>query len=338
LITKPIFFEKNRVRRVYTGGKLFADFLKDGSDDGFYPEEWIASAVRAINKDSENSKEGISKPIDSELYFDELIEKHKRAMLGSKEKLRILVKFLDSAIRLPAQAHPDRDFSRKHFNSEYGKTETWIILGTRENAKLFFGFKDGVDEAAFKQAIADSEFDKNAMQGLMKSLTPKEGEVFHVPAKTVHAIGAGCLILEVQEPTDFTIQPERWCGDYRLSDSEMYIGIAPEVATQCFDFSNQPSALVNPRIAYCENGVRVEHLIDSEQTSCFVINRIKCDGGSFSPDVEDSYAIYVVVDGEGEIIGDGYRRPLKRGDYFFQPCSAMGAFEIRGNIEFIECY
>lgn len=338
MIKRPIFFEKNRVRRVYTGGKLFSDFLGDGSEDGFYPEEWISSAVRAINKDSIDPKEGVSKPIDSELYFDELIEKHKREMLGGKEKLRILVKFLDSAVRLPAQAHPDKAFSKKYFNSEYGKTETWIILGTRENAKLFFGFKDGVGEADFKRAIADSEFDKDAMERLMKSFTPKVGEVYHVPAKTVHAIGAGCLILEVQEPTDFTIQPERWCGDYKLSDSEMYIGLDPDVATQCFDFSNQPSALVEPRTVYSENGVSVEHLIDREQTSCFVINRIKCEGGSFRLDVEDSYAIYIVVGGDGEIVGDGYRRPLKRGDYFFMPCSAMGAFEIHGNIEFIECY
>ena len=80
-----------------------------------------------------------------------------------------MVKYLDSAIRLPAQAHPDKDFSRAHFHSEYGKTESWIVLGTRENAKIFFGFKDGVDEKAFRLAIADSEFDKDAMEKLMKS-------------------------------------------------------------------------------------------------------------------------------------------------------------------------
>ena len=52
MISRPIFFEKNRVARVYTGGRLFDDFLGDGSTDGFYPEEWIASGVRALNKGS----------------------------------------------------------------------------------------------------------------------------------------------------------------------------------------------------------------------------------------------------------------------------------------------
>ena len=338
MINSPIFFEKNRVARVYTGGKLLGDFLDDGSSDGFYPEEWIASAVRAINKGSDDPKEGVSKPIGSDLYFDELLIHNKYEMLGPRGKLRILVKYLDSAIRLPAQAHPDKEFSRAHFHSEYGKTESWIILGTRENARIFFGFKDGVDEKAFRQAIADNEFDKDAMEKLMKSISPKVGDVFLVPAKTVHAIGAGCLILEVQEPTDFTIQPERWCGDYKLSDDEMYLGIAPDDAVKCFGFGEQPSAKVEPKTVYEEKGVTVECLIDRTLTPCFVINRIKCDGGSYPMNVKDSYAVYIVTAGEGEIIGEDYRHSLRQGDYFFLPYASMGQFAVQGSLEIVECY
>lgn len=338
MINSPIFFEKNRVARVYTGGKLLGDFLGDGSSDGFYPEEWIASAVRAINKGSDDPKEGVSKPIGSDLYFDELLMHNKYEMLGPQGKLRILVKYLDSAIRLPAQAHPDKDFSRAHFHSEYGKTESWIILGMRENARIFFGFKDGVDEKVFRQAIADSEFDKDAMEKLMKSISPKVGDVFLVPAKTVHAIGAGCLILEVQEPTDFTIQPERWCGDYKLSDDEMYLGIAPDDAVKCFGFGEQPSAKVEPKTVYEEKGVKVECLIDRTLTPCFVINRIKCDGGSYPMNVKDSYAVYIVTAGEGEIIGEDYRHSLRQGDYFFLPYASMGQFAVQGSLEIVECY
>lgn len=335
---RPIFFEKNRVARVYTGGKLFDALMGDGSKDGFFPEEWIASAVRALNKGSTDPKEGVSKPTDGALYFDDLLAQNKQEMLGPRGKMRILVKFLDSAIRLPAQAHPDREFSKQYFHSEYGKTESWIILGTRDDAKIFFGFKDGVDEAAFRQAVADSEFDKDAMERLMCSITPKVGDVYLVPAKTVHAIGAGCLILEIQEPTDFTIQPERWCGDYKLSDEEMYLGIDPEDAVKCFDFGDQPSAKVLPEIVYEENGVTVERLIDETQTPCFVINRIRCNGGRFCLDVKESYAVYIVTVGEGELVGDGYGRKLRAGDYFFMPYAAMGAFEIRGQLEVVECY
>ncbi len=335
---RPIFFEKNRVARVYTGGKLFDSFLCDGSTDGFYPEEWIASAVRALNKESSGEKEGVSKPLEGELYFDELIERNKEQMLGPSGKMRILVKYLDSAIRLPAQAHPDREFSKEYFHSEYGKTESWIVLGTREDAKIFFGFKDGVDETEFRQAIADSETDKDAMEKLMKSITPSVGDVFLVPAKTVHAIGAGCLILEVQEPTDFTIQPERWCGDYKLSDEEMYLGLDMESAVKCFDFGKQASAGVTPRIEYSNGGVTVEKLIDETLTSCFVVNRVACDGASFTLNVKDSYGVYIVTEGAGAIVGENYRRDIRKGDYFFMPYAAMGHFSIQGNIEVVECY
>ena len=70
MITKPIFFEKNRVGRVYTGGALFADFLGDGSTDGFFPEEWIASSVKALNKVMASPKEGVSRVLGEEIYLD----------------------------------------------------------------------------------------------------------------------------------------------------------------------------------------------------------------------------------------------------------------------------
>lgn len=202
---KPIFFERNRVGRVYTGGKLFHGFFGDEAVDGFMPEEWIASSVKALNKEMASEKEGVSRIKGTDIYFDELLEKYPLEMLGSSRKMRILVKILDSAVRLPAQAHPDKAFSKKHFNSEYGKTESWIILDKRPGARIYFGFRDGVDEETFKRAIDASEYDKDAMERLMEYSEPQIGDVYLVPAKTVHAIGAGCLILEVQEPTDFTI-------------------------------------------------------------------------------------------------------------------------------------
>ena len=186
---EPIFFKPNRVRRVYTGGALFADFFGDSSTDGYFPEEWIASAVKAINEGSEDPYEGVSVDSSSGEYFDKLIEKYPAELLGPSGRIRILSKFLDSAIRLPAQAHPDKPFSRKYFNSEYGKTECWLILGKRAGAKIYFGFKDGVTQEDFIKAIEDSETDASAMEKLMVSFEPQIGDVYLVPAKTIHAIG-----------------------------------------------------------------------------------------------------------------------------------------------------
>lgn len=338
MITKPIFFERNRVGRVYLGGKLFNGFFGDAAVDGFEPEEWIASNVKAINRVPKSEHEGLSKIKDQEIYFDELLNKYPEELLGKNNQFRVLVKGLDSAIRLPAQAHPDRAFSMKHFGSTFGKTECWIVLDKRPGAKIFFGFKDGVTKEDFEKAIDESEFNKDAMEGLMKEINPQIGDVYLVPGRTVHAIGKGCLILEIQEPTDFTIQPEHYCGDYKLSDKEMYLGLSREDAVSCFDFDKDPNALISPRIKFKTDGTLVETLIDESNTNCFAINRIKLNGGEYEANIADSYGVYIVTDGEGEIIGSDYCKKIKKGDYFFIPYCAMGNFKFKGNIQVVECY
>lgn len=335
---EPIFFEKNRVWRVYTGGKLFEGLWGEPAVDTFYPEEWIASSVSALNKNSTSEKEGISKPINCERYFDELLKENTEEMLGSKKKMRILVKILDSAVRLPAQAHPDKAYSKKYFHSEYGKTESWLILDTRPDARLYFGFKNGVERTTFSEAIDESMADKDAMEKLMEYRIPKKNEFYFVPARTIHAIGAGCLILEVQEPTDFTIQPEHWCADYALSEQEMYMGLTKEQAMDCFDFSAAPDTKLTPKIIWNEEGVMVENLIGSEITECFVINRISLENGRRCLNIPDSYGVYIVTEGIGVLQGNGYQRKLKKGDYFFMPACLMGRYEISGEMTIIECW
>ena len=259
-------------------------------------------------------------------------------MLGSSKKMRILVKILDSAVRLPAQAHPDKAFSREYFHSEYGKTESWLILDTRPGAKLYFGFKDGVDREVFSEAIDASLTDKDAMERLMLSFSPQKDEFYFVPARTVHAIGAGCLILEVQEPTDFTIQPEHWCDNYELSEKDMYLGLTKEEAVDCFDFVKSPDTKLAPEVISEADGVVVENVLGPKTTDCFVINRIRLSGGQKCLNIPDSYGVYIVTEGSGRLTGEGYKRELKKGDYFFMPACLMGKYSLEGKMDCVECW
>jgi hypothetical protein len=120
------------------------------------------------------------------------------------------------------QVHPTRDFSRKNFNSPYGKAEAWLILATRPDACIYFGFDRQVSREEFSAAVEAIENDKEAMTAFVNKVPVQTGDVFFVGAGVIHAIGPGCMLLEAQEPTDFTIQPEYRCGDYALSDQEMY--------------------------------------------------------------------------------------------------------------------
>ena len=82
---RPVFFDRNRVYRVYLGGKLFHDFLGDAPEDGFYPEEWVASTVHAMNAVSKGPFEGISMIEGTDLPFTKLLEEHREDCLGSRK-------------------------------------------------------------------------------------------------------------------------------------------------------------------------------------------------------------------------------------------------------------
>ena len=297
IISNPIFFENNRVYRVYIGGKGFNGFLPD-AEDGTFPEEWVASKVKAINPKYFGKRDGVSVVKGTDIFFDDLLDSYPEELSGGK-KYDCLVKFLDSAIRLPVQVHPTKEFSRKHFNSDYGKTEAWLVIATRENPKLYFGFNKKTDKETLSLLEERSETEKDIMQSVLSSVTPKVGDVYLITAGLIHAIGAGCTIIEIQEPTDFTIQPERWCGNYHISTEEEYIGLSKSVALD---------------------------------TPCFALNRYTFSGGTLK--LDNAPAVYIITDGEA-VLSNGNK--IKKGDYFFLPYAAKGCFVKAENAVLIEC-
>ena len=339
---RPVFFKRNRVARVYTGGKLFADFFGDAPVDNLQPEEWIASTVRALNLNSADPREGLSMVEGTDISFAELLQKEHGRLLGPREGFELLVKALDSAIRLPVQAHPSPEFSRRHFHSPFGKTEMWLVLQTRPDACIYFGFRERLTKEAFAEAVARSETDRDALVPLVNRMPVKPGEVYLIPARCVHAIGAGCLMLEVQEPTDFTIQPEHWCADYHLTDGEMYVGLDADTALECFDFSVAGPDAVRmarrtPRALWEKDDCRAESLIDERDTPCFSVQRYTLANGHMTLDMAP--ALYIVTEGEGSLRWADETRAVRRGTYFFLPYVLRGkaTLETNGNLQAVCC-
>jgi len=344
LVTKPIFFERNRVYRIYRGGKPYKTLFNDGYDNGednYFPEEWVASSVKAINPKYFGVRDGVSVIKGTNIFFDDLLKEYKEQLLGDR-KYDCLVKFLDSAIRLPFQVHPTKEFSKKHFNSEYGKTEAWLVVGTRENAKLYFGFKDKLDKETLSRLEEQSETEKDIMGNLLYGVEAKVGDIWLIKAGLIHAIGAGCTIIEVQEPTDFTIQPERWCDSYHISTQEEFIGLDKSTALDAINFdifgkASVDFAKVNPKVVYEKNGVVKEELISYLDTPCFAENRYTINNG----EVLLTYApsVYIILDGQGEIVGENYTKQIKKGDYFFLPRVAENKFKVKtkNKLIIIEC-
>lgn len=317
---QPIFFNRNRVKRVYQGGQLLEQFLGGSGGDTEYPEEWLASAVCALNGE-ELVTEGLSVISGTEITLKELFARYPDEMLGGAGDLGLLVKYLDSAIRLPVQAHPDRAFSERYLNSIYGKAEMWLVLATREEAGIYFGFKDKISKEEFALLIEESKNDKDIMARYLNKVEVKPGDVFMIPAKAVHAIGYGCLMLEVQEPTDFTIQPEYWCGDYLLNNEEMYLGLSKQVALECFDYTVYGSESValsrkRPHLLVENQNYKKEALISFSDTPCFAVEKYTIYQNAC---LQYAPAVYVVIAGRGIVVGKGYEREIGEGDHFFLP-------------------
>lgn len=345
----PLKLSENRVWRIYLGGKLLDAFRGKQGTDGCFPEDWIASVVDANNPPREDTPEfeGLSKTCDGS-YLRDIIEQSPSDMLGDSHTAKhgnnfgVLTKFLDSAERLPIQVHPDKQAARRLFNSDYGKTEAWYILGGRqingEEPHILMGFKQAVTPEQLRE-LFDRQ-DIAGMAALMHKIPVKEGEVYIIKGGTPHAIGPGCLILEIQEPTDYTISLEK-CNTLgeRLPDFLCHQGIGFDKMFECFHYvKHSPEGLLDefklsPKVVE-DNGVyRLTSLIDYSDTPCFALNRIDVFGDTVI--TRDSKpCAYVVVCGEGKICGQS----VKQGESLFVPaaCGEIG-FEVFGTLSVLEC-
>jgi mannose-6-phosphate isomerase len=128
--------------------------------------------------------------------------------LGSKHKgfdqLPILIKFIDAKKDLSVQVHPTDSYAKEHENGQLGKTEMWYVLDASKDAKLVYGFHHDMDEATIRKAIENGTLMKHLQQ-----VPVKKDDLFFIEAGTVHAIGAGALVAEIQENSNLT---------YRLYD------------------------------------------------------------------------------------------------------------------------
>lgn len=119
--------------------------------------------------------------------------------------LPYLVKFIDTSDFLSVQVHPNDHYASKFFQ-EKGKTECWLILNSDQNSSIFLGFKPGVTKEQVRTGIQNKE----NLSLLMNAYQPKAGDFFFVPAGTVHAIGAGVTMVEIQQASGLTFRLWDW--------------------------------------------------------------------------------------------------------------------------------
>jgi len=318
----------NRARRMYLGGGRIDAFCGESADvsDGVpRPEDWLASTTQAFNGALEIEGEGLGRLEDGRLVKD---------AVGA---LPILVKLLDSDERLVIQAHPTVSCAKRLFNSPVGKTECWYFLpGTAPDACVYLGFKPGVTREKWEEAVRAGMEDNrqptsghptvepsncrtgcrlsNADRPASTSLIPflhripvAPGDFVFVDGGVPHAIGAGCFMVELQEPSDLMVVAERFTpSGRRIPDAKLHGGVGWEKMFDVYEYEGRTYEETCQRyVRKMSTNADAVRICGPELTDKFEMWRLACGGGV---ELGGVGAVAVVTDGEGSLNGCTVRR------------------------------
>jgi mannose-6-phosphate isomerase len=337
-ISRPWKLLSNRVWRTYTGGAVLNQWQQNGiPEDNHFPEEWIASIVKARNPGREKlTNEGLSwlKTEGEPLLLADLIQFNPEGMLGTDHVRKygthtgVLVKLLDSAERLTIQVHPDRSTAEHLFGSPFGKTEAWYVLGTRKingiNPYVLLGFKPWVTKEHW-----EALFHRQDIEGMIDCLHKidiKEGQVILVEAGIPHAIGPGCFLMEIQEPTDFTIRVERITpSGLHLEDHSCHQGLGFDQMFHCFHYKTYElheiidKCFIQSRLLTSQSDGSITELLGRERCAYFSMDVLDVSATTAYVAPLPGCSVGIVVEGSGEISWRDGSETLVQGDCFFFP-------------------
>ena len=354
---KPLKLSAPRVKRTYVGGKLLDEWKGNpGPEDNYQPEEWIASVVTSNRPDVPDNTEGLSffedggKTVSLKAY----IEADPEGVLGKGHFRKfgkaagVLTKVLDSAERLIIQVHPTKEKAKKLFNSDYGKTEAWYILGGRkingEEPYVLFGFKPGITEEKWRKLFQDQDI--RGQEEALQRFEVKPGEVMLIQGGVPHAIGPGCLILEIQEPTDLTIRTERKSpSGLPITDFQCHQGAGFDRMFDCFEYQGYTKEEIRgrwhlePKLLAKTQDFEASRLIGVEDTRYFGLERLLVRGKASIPSRPAFHAL-VVLKGKGSLAWASGSLQVRQGDQLFVPADSGDLrveAEAGSEVEIVKC-
>lgn len=305
---------------LWGGTKLKTQYGKQ-SDLDIVAESWELST----HKDGQST---VASGSDRGLSLTEYIEKHGEAVLGSHgaafDFFPILIKLIDARDNLSIQVHPDDDYALKN-EGEYGKTEMWYILEAEEGASLYYGLNTEVSKEEFRRRI-----ESNTLLEVLNRVEVHKGDVFFIQAGTVHAIGKGIVICEIQQNSNTTYR----VYDYDRRDAQgnprqLHI----EQAIQVSDLKPAPENT--------SAGEEVSHegYTQKQLASCryFTVERLYIASRAELNITAESFHSLVVTEGSGTLAMEGTELSFKKGDSILIPAQEQ-KYTITGNCEVIRSY
>ena len=304
---KPIF------RRYLWGGFRLAEVLNKPIGDKPAAESWEIvdhqddQSVVASGPLAGKSLRQLIAEAGRELLGESVLQSISSPALPPRLRNRfpLLLKFLDANQNLSVQVHPDDRDAAKLTPPDLGKTEAWYVMHADPGAKIYAGLKTGISKADFKRAVATGE-----TESMLHSFEPRSGDCIFIPAGTMHAIGAGLLIAEIQQASNTTFRVDDWG---RVDDQGKPRALHLEQAIAVTDFSRGPIQPLREVDAEADCSTLV---------SCdkFILNKICCRepipvGG------DGRFHILAVTRGTVEIESDSDHQPLTIGQTALIPAS-----------------
>lgn len=301
----PLQF-KPLIKQYLWGGRRLGDVLgKPIGDDDDYAESW-----EVVDHDS-----GQSVVADGELAgktLRELVSNHGDELFGRhapQERFPLLFKFLDANAQLSVQVHPDDRGAAKLDPPDLGKTEAWVVMAAEPESYLYAGLKRGFDRAALER-----EVNRQTTELCLHKVQPKAGDCIFIPAGTVHAIGPGLVVAEIQQSSNTTFRLYDW---NRVGKDGKTRDLHIEQALDAIDFERGP---VDPQIPVTTHP-HCEQLVSCEK---FVLNRWSLDTTeSVSVGDPDTFQILAVVDGAANV--NGIAGTVTRGQTVLVPAACSPA-------------
>ena len=232
---------------------------------------------------------------------------HGDVALLNGEQFPILIKFLDAREDLSLQVHPPCAYTDDNPGTHL-KTEAWYVIEHGEGAKLYKGLKPDVTREQFATGIADG-----TVMDLVNAIPVKPGQCYFLPSGTVHALGAGILVAEVQTPSDTTFRV--W--DFKRLENGKERELHVEQALKCMDFSHAPEP-AQPRSHAAGFFTTVTRLVTSE---FFTIEKVRFAEGVEEAIPYDQPVVWIVLEGRAQVRVEGMKEPVEftRGETVLLP-------------------
>lgn len=316
--------------RFYRGGPRIAAFRGVPPAGDHVPEDWVASTTTLAGED----RLGLTVLPDGRTLRDAVAAAPERwlgpahvAEHGSDPAL--LVKLLDAGERLPVHVHPDDAFAREHLSCPAGKTEAWIILDREAGARVHLGFRHDVRPQQLSDWVREQ--DREAMLSALHELPVHPGDTVHVPAGLAHAIGAGVLLLELQQAADLSLLLEH-AGYAVDGERDGHLGIGFEAATSCVRHAAVAAAELDRLRGRWDDA----HVLPSYADRFFRAERHA--GRELDSELDPGFSVVVVVDGAGRLAWGGPSGELdvRAGATVAIP-HAAGPVRLRGDLHVLRC-